>query len=139
MKPYYWALLSALTWGCAPIFEKLGLSKVPVFMGIYYRCLGVVLGAFLLMILKFDIFKESILHVPQGWWYLVMGGFLASIVGQIFFYHALKDGEASLVVPVGAAYPLVAFILGIIFLGEKITLAKSCGLIFIILGVFLLK
>ena len=139
MKPYYWALLSALTWGCAPIFEKLGLAKVPVFMGIYYRCLGVVLGAVLLMIFKFDIFKESIVHVPQGWWYLVIGGFLASIIGQIFFYHALKDGEASMVVPVGAAYPLIAFILGIIFLGEKITLAKSLGLVFILVGVFLLK
>ena len=139
MKPYYWALLSALTWGCAPIFEKLGLAKVPVFMGLFYRCLGVFLGAVLLMFLKFDTFKETITHVPSGWWYLLVGGFLASIVGQIFFYHALKEGEASLVVPIGAAYPLIAFLLGIIFLGEKFTLMKSFGLIFVLIGVFLLK
>ena len=139
MKPYFWALLAALAWGCAPIFEKLGLSKIPVFNGLFYRCLGVFLGALVLMLFKFDTFKETISHAPSGWLYLVIGGFMASIIGQIFFYHALKDGEASLVVPLGAAYPLIAFILGIIFLGEKVTLAKSFGLVFVLLGVFLLK
>ena len=139
MKPYYWALLSAVAWGCAPIFEKLGLMKVPVFAGLFYRCLGVVIGLLILILFKFEIFKESIVHIPQGWWYLAAGGFLASIIGQIFFYHALKDGEASLVVPLAASYPLISFILGILFLGEKITLAKSMGLVFILLGMILLK
>ena len=139
MKPYYWALLAALAWGCAPILEKLGLVKTPVFVGIFYRCLGVIIGAVILMIFKFDVFKESLAQVPHGWLYLVLGGLLASVVGQIFFYHALKEGEASLVVPLAAAYPLISFILGIFFLGEKVTWAKVAGLFFVLLGVVLLK
>ena len=139
MKPFYWALLSALTWGCAPILEKIGLVKIPVFTGIFYRCLGVILGALILVLFKFDVFKESIVQWPQGWGFLVAGGLLASVVGQIFFYHALKDGEASLVVPLAATYPLISFLLGILFLGEKVTLAKSFGLVFVLLGIFLLK
>ena len=139
MKPYYWALLSAVVWGCAPIFEKLGLSKIPVFPGLYYRCLGVIFGTILLVVLNFDAIKGSIVQLSPGWWYLAAGGFLASIVGQIFFYHALKDGKASLVVPIAATYPLISFLLGILFLGEKFTIAKSCGLGFVLIGVFLLK
>ncbi len=139
MKPFYWALGAAFIWGCAPILEKLGLAKAPVFAGLFYRSLGVVIGAFLLLIFKFTLIKESLMVPPQGWGLLIAGGFLASIVGQIFFYHALKDGEASLVVPLAASYPLVAFILGTIFLGEKVTLAKLSGMLLVVAGVFLLK
>ena len=70
---------------------------------------------------------------------VLLGGFLASVVGQVFFYHALKTGESSKVVPLAATYPLVSFILGVILLGEKVTFAKTGGIIFILLGVFLLK
>lgn len=139
MKPYFWALLSAVIWGCAPILEKLGLVKIPVFTGIFYRSLGVLLGALILILFKFGAFKESVTSLPQGWGYLVAGGLLASVVGQIFFYHALKGGEASLVVPVAATYPLISFLLGILFLGEKVTWAKSFGLGFVLFGIFLLK
>ena len=139
MKPYYWALLSMLVWGVAPILEKFGLSKISVFGGLIYRSLGVVLGALMIVLFKFDAVKETLLSSPKDWWFLTCGGLLASILGQIFFYHALKDGEASLVVPLAAAYPLVAFILGVIFLGEQVTATKIAGLAFILVGVFLLK
>ncbi|NQV04490.1 MAG: EamA family transporter, partial [Candidatus Omnitrophica bacterium] len=70
---------------------------------------------------------------------LVLGGFMASILGQIFFYNALKAGEASKVVPIAGIYPLVAFFLGVIFLGECFTIVKVCGVIFVVLGLFLLR
>jgi len=64
---------------------------------------------------------------------------MASILGQIFFYNALKTGEASKVVPIAGIYPLVAFLVGIIFLGESFTLMKATGVTFVILGLFLLR
>ena len=139
MKPFYWALGAAFIWGCAPILEKLGLAKAPVFAGLFFRSMGVVIGTGLLLVFKFGVIKESLASPPQGWGLLIAGGFLASILGQICFYHALKYGEASLVVPLAASYPLIAFILGTIFLGEKITLAKLSGMLLVVLGVFFLK
>ncbi len=139
MKPFYWALGAAFIWGCAPILEKLGLAKAPVFAGLFFRSMGVVIGTGLLLVFKFGVIKESLVSPPQGWGLLIAGGFLASILGQICFYHALKDGEASLVVPLAASYPLIAFMLGTIFLGEKITLAKLSGMLLVVLGVFFLK
>ncbi len=139
MKPYYWALLAALAWGFAPLFEKFGLAKMPVFAGLFYRCLGVVAGLMLLLVFRFDEIKYSLSTGGGGWYLLVIGGFLASVVGQIFFYSGLKDGEISQVVTIAACYPLISFVLGVLIFGEAITWGKVGGLAFVILGVLLLK
>ena len=139
MKPFYWALGAALVWGFAPILEKIGLAKIPPIPGLFFRGIGVMVGTAILIAVKWNTIKPHLSPFPQGYWYLIMGGMLASVVGQIFFYHALKKGEASLVVPVGASYPLIAFVLGVIFLGEKVTWAKIGGMSLVVLGVFLLK
>ena len=139
MNPYLWALLAAFTWGFAPIVEKIGLAKVPAMTGLFYRSVGVMIGLLILGIWQMEGVKATIGHGLGTWGYLVAGGFLASIIGQIFFYNALKFGEASQVVPIGASYPLLSFLLGVLFLGEKLTLAKAAGMLLVIAGVFLLK
>ncbi len=139
MKPFVWAVLTALIWGCVPIFEKLGLDKLPVWVGIFYRCLGVILGALVLFAFKFQEIKDALASAPVNILLVFIGGFLASFVGQVCFYFALKNGEASRVVPVAATYPLISFFLGIIFLSEKVTLAKVGGIFFVLLGIFFLK
>ncbi len=139
MKPYYWAILTALTWGLAPILEKLGLAKIPVWPGLFFRTMGVFVGCFLLVLFKFDEIKQGICSLPSGWYYLLAGGLCASIVGQIFFYNALKTGEASKMIPLAGAYPLLSFILGLIVFKEHLTLAKALGVGCVVLGVFLLR
>jgi len=139
MNAYYWALLTALIWGCVPLMEKMGLHKVEPMVGMFYRCLGVIIGIVILLVFYGKAIRNSLaaLHPTMLW--LVGGGFLASVVGQICFYHALKTGEASRVVPIGATYPLVSFILGVLLLGEKFTLAKAGGIGCVLAGVMLLK
>ncbi|MBL7132374.1 MAG: EamA family transporter [Candidatus Omnitrophica bacterium] len=137
---FFWAMLSAIVWGIVPILEKIGLSKVHPDTGLFLRCFGVIFGAAILLILKFNSLKIELASVStKTVFFLISGGFLASFVAQLFFYRALKLGEASKVVPVGAMYPLVAFILALIFLGEKFTIAKFFGLCFVLLGVALLR
>ncbi|HOW36605.1 MAG TPA: EamA family transporter [Candidatus Omnitrophota bacterium] len=139
MKPFYWALLASLIWGCVPALEKLGLAKVPAMAGLFYRCLGVLIGIVLLLFFQFGSIKESFFTGKSGLLYLMAGGFLASILGQVFFYQGLKTGEASTIVPVAASYPIVSFLIGTLFLGEPLTLAKAGGVLFVVLGVVLLK
>jgi transporter family protein len=71
--------------------------------------------------------------------WLILGGFLASIVAQLAFYQGLKVGEISQVVPISGIYPLIAFILGVIILGEVFSWVKLSGIILIILGVWALR
>lgn len=139
MKPFYWALLASLVWGCVPALEKLGLAKVPAFAGLFYRCLGVLIGVILLLVFQLGSIKESFFVGKSGLLYLVAGGFLASVLGQIFFYQGLKNGPASMIVPVAASYPIISFVIGVVFLSEPLTLSKAGGVLFVVLGVFLLR
>ncbi|MBM3248081.1 MAG: hypothetical protein FJZ10_01475 [Candidatus Omnitrophica bacterium] len=139
MTAFHWALLTAFFWGAAPLFEKFGISKIEPFSGLILRCLGVVLGLILVIIFRTQSIKEALAAKPQTVIFIMLGGILASVVGQMFFYRALKLGELSKVVPVAAGYPIISFILGVIFLSEKVTLAKISGVSLVILGVVLLR
>ncbi len=139
MKPYIWALLTAIVWGIAPICEKAGLARMTPLTGLFYRCIGVLIAAGVLLGIRFQQIKEVFKAGSFDWLYLVAGGLLASFIGQMLFYNALKTGETSKVVPLASVYPLVSFILGVVFLNESITPAKAEGLIFIISGIVLLK
>jgi transporter family protein len=138
MNAFVWALVTACIWGIVPILEKLGLSKVQPLVGLWYRCLGIsvafiVLGVFFLKPVQIkSIDARSALL-------LITGGFLASFAAQICFYHGLKAGEVSRVVPISGSYPLITFLLGVIVLGETVSLLKFIGVGLIVLGIWALK
>jgi len=138
MNAYSWAILTACIWGIVPILEKLGLHKVDPFTALFYRCIGVLVGLFLLGTF---VVKPAQLKAVDGrsMLFLVLSGFLASFVAQITFYHGLKIGEVSRVVPISGTYPLVAFILSFLILGEAFTLSRFAGITLIVTGAWLLR
>ncbi len=139
MKSFYFALLTALLWGIVPVFEKIGLSKLTPYAGIFVRCLAVSMGSLVLFLFKPAILTE-LANTPFRFIALIiLGGFTANFLGQLLFYNALKNGDVSKVVPIAGVYPLISFILGILILGEKLTVVKSLGIGCVILGIFLLK
>ena len=101
--------------------------------------MGVVLGAVACLPLLFRLPGRFSDVAPRQWFFLCMGGILASIVGQLCFYRALKTGDVSRVVPVGASYPVTACLLGILLLHEPVTLAKGVGILLVVSGTFLLR
>lgn len=139
MKAFYFALMTAVVWGIVPILEKIGVARIAPLAGVFIRSCGVVIGIFIMAIFNNQAVRIALKADPRTIFLLVLGGFMASIVGQIFFYNALKIGEVSKVVPIAGIYPLVAFLLGVIFLGETFTAVKLGGVIFVVLGLFLLR
>lgn len=138
MTAFWYALLTAVIWGVVPILEKLGLAQAAPFHGLMVRSLGVLAGLvfFSWIVSPWEALKS------MGWraaGLLALGGFLASFVGQMVFYRAIKVGEVSRVVPVAGMYPLVAFLLGILLLGESLTVPKALGVLCILVGVLLLR
>ena len=138
MTAFWWAILTACIWGVVPILEKLGLAKIDPFVALFYRCLGVLLG---LLFLGIFIVKPEQLKVvpPRTIIILMAAGFLASFVAQITFYHGLKMGEVSRIVPIAGMYYLISFLLGVFLLGEALTFTKIFGLLLIVSGVWFLK
>lgn len=139
MKQFYFAILAAVVWGIAPVMEKTGLANIAPLSGVVIRSLGVFIGTMILVIFNSGLLKSVFKADPKTIIFLAAGGIIASILGQIFFYNALKDGEVSKMVPIAATYPLVSFLLGLLFFGESFTVVKGMGIGFVILGVFLLR
>lgn len=138
MNAFWWAIVTALIWGIVPILEKVGLSRVDPFTALFFRCLGVVLGV---IMLSFFIVKPQAIRSVDAKTVvlLVLSGFLASFVAQITFYHGLKIGDVSKVVPISGSYYLVAFVLGLILFKEVVTAQKIVGMVLVAVGVWFLR
>ena len=138
MSAFYWAVLTAGIWGVVPLMEKLGLGQHPPAVGVVARSLGVVGG-----LLVFVMWRPPWAALRTLGWpsflLLAGGGLLASLVGQLVFYHALKAGTVSQVTPVAGAYPLVAALLGWWLLREPLTLPRVVGVVCVVVGVILLR
>ena len=138
MNALFWAILTACVWGVVPVMEKMGLHKVEPFTALFYRCLGVVIG---IVLLGAFIVKPAQLRSvdTKSIILLVSSGFLASFVAQILFYHGLKIGDVSRVVPISGTYPLIAFVLSVLLLKESVTPARIGGMLLVVSGVWLLR
>lgn len=138
MDSFTYAIIAALIWGVVPIIEKLGLGKMDPVVGLFYRCIGVLLGLVLLSIFVVKPEQIKSVHLKSAV-FLMAGGFLASFAAQIFFYTGLKHGDVSKMVPISGSYPLISFILGVLLLGEGISLFKIIGVILVTAGIWFLK
>ena len=138
MTAFNWGIITACVWGIVPIIEKIAIGKISPFVGIFYRCIGVAFG---IILLGFFMIKPQELKVidAKSVILLVSAGFLANFVGQLLFFHGLKSGEVSSFVPIAGSFPLVSFILGVVFLGESINPLKIGGVVLITLGIWALK
>jgi len=134
---FFYALMVMLCWGIAPIFAKTGLSKLPPLTAIVFRNTFIIIMFISALVLSGQtktLFNSDLKSV-----FLILAEALfAGLLGQYFYYKAVKVWEASRVVPIVGAYPLVSFIIAVFFLSEKITLAKSLGAVFVVIGVGLL-
>jgi len=138
MQGFYLAVTSALLWGFAPIFEKLGLAKANPLVGLCARtfAITIVLAAALLMSGE----GRSLLRLDaRTFSFFAAGGILGGLAGHWTYYSALKHWEASRVVPLAATYPLVALVLGVLYLNEPLTAQKLLGVLLVVLGVVLLR
>ncbi len=138
MNAFWWAVVAASIWGIVPLLERMGLAKVEPLVGLFYRCIGVIIGIVLLPL--FLISAKEIKSVDaRSAFLLITSGFLASFIAQIAFYKALKLGDVSCVVPVSGSYPFISFILGLWLLGETAQPIKIFGVILIVGGIWFLK
>ncbi len=143
VKAFLLAISASLIWGVVPVIEKLGLSSKTMSpaMGVVYRSIGAILGAVVLFLFLMNDdrhFNISAISV-KGALALASAGILASVVAQVLFYAALKQGDVSRVLPIVGSYPLVSFVLGVLLLGEALTLPKAAGALLVVGGVVLLK
>jgi len=138
MTNFLFAVLTMILWGIAPVFGKLGLGKLEPYMALTIRSLTI---SGILLIYGIATGKVGALgriDLASGG-LIMLEGILGSLVGHLMYFYALKYGEASRMVPITAAFPVVTFLIGILFLGEKFSWDKLLGAALIIAGVLIIK
>ena len=138
MTAYLWAVVTALIWGVVPLIEKLGLRGTDPTIGVFARSVGVILGIAILAV-AWSPWTALIRMSIGSFLLLALGGFMASVLGQLAFYRALKLGTVSQMTPIAGAYPFVAALLGWVLLHEPLSPPRVLGVILIVLGVVLLR
>lgn len=138
-RAFFFAVLTSLIWGFAPAFEKLGLTgRIDPFLGVVIRTIPIAVISLAGLVLMGRAGSLSTVDLRSAL-FIIAGGIIAGLLGQLAFYSALKTGQASVVVPIAATYPLVAFVVSMVFLGESFTWHKAIGICLVVGGVILLK
>ncbi|MGB9641460.1 MAG: EamA family transporter [Anaerolineales bacterium] len=130
------SFFSFLLWGFWGFFGKLASFSMRGEALLLFSSIGWLTTFPLYYFLYRNIFHSTTLGIDVLW--AILSG-IAGSLGVLFFYFALARGEATRVVAITAAYPLVTALLALFLLREPFTLSKSLGLIFAILGIYFLS
>lgn len=134
---YILAIIGMICWGVSPLFAKFGLKDVNPLAGLCIRTLFTSVAILIWMILNGSIIELRNVHV-RTILMLVAEAALATVIGDLAYFAALKKGSPSIVMLIMACSPLVTILFSAIFLHERMTFISSIGACLIIIGIVLL-
>jgi Predicted membrane protein len=127
-----YALLSALFASLTAILGKIGISGVDSNLGTAIRTSVVLVMAFAVVFITGK--RGALRSVPKNELGFICLSGLATGASWLCYYRALKDGPASVVVPVDKLSILVAIAFSYIVFKEKLTIKSAAGLALIVAG-----
>ena len=130
------AFLSAFFAGMTSILAKCGIKKTDSNVATFIRTL-VVLPLSLLMALivnpNFSLGAVS----SKTLVFLVLSG-LSTGASWLCYFRALSKGDINKVVPIDKSSTVLTIILAVVFLGERVTVYKTLGVVFMAIGTLLM-
>lgn len=131
------AMIGMICWGVTPIFVKIGLKDINPIVGLSIRTMFT--AGF---ITSWMIIDGSIAHIKNVTFntvaLLAIEAILATFIGDLAYFAAIKRGSVSMVTVIMSSSPLVTMICAVLFLGEQITLMRMVGASMIIAGIILI-
>lgn len=129
------ALLAFFAWGIWSLTSKVAVEAVTAgnMFGFYIisSLTAPVMYAWARRVWPARLLSE---HPTRMIWFLGGLALLLNVFGAFAYTYALEDGNASLVVPVTSAYPIVTALLAIALLKERITMAQAGALLVVVAG-----
>lgn len=129
------ALLSAVFAALTSIFAKLGMKGVDSNLATFIRILIIVPFAFTIVLVQ-GTMKDLHKFSPTTWTFLILSA-LATGMSWLFYFRALQLGDVHKVVPIDKLSFVLAILLGIVLFKEKVTMPGAVGIVFLLLGTFL--
>lgn len=131
------ALLSAVAAALVAVFGKIGLQSLDANTATAIR--AVIMAIFLIAVVAFQGNLKQIpviLADKRALSFIALSG-IAGAVSWLFYFVALKFGKVSQVAPVDKLSVVIASLLAVVLLGEKISLLSGIGIALIAVGAIL--
>ncbi|HWJ80273.1 MAG TPA: EamA family transporter [Niallia sp.] len=135
-----WLVYALISAGCAAlvsIFGKIGLQNIDSNTATAIR--AIIMAFFLIMVVAIEgnLHKiPAIISDKKNILFIVLSG-IAGASSWLFYFLALKSGKVSQVAPVDKLSVVIATLLAVFFLSEKISLLNGIGIALITVGVIL--
>lgn len=131
---YVLIFMAYAVWAVAAIFTKKALSQHSPLL---VTALAAVAGTLVLLPALISQRKE-ITELPAASWGLILGaGVLWVAVGQVLSNYGLEKVDVSRAGLLGLTFPIIATVLGALFLGDKVTLRFLLGSAVMVAGFFI--
>ena len=131
----FWALLSALFAALTAIFAKVGIEQIDSDFATFIRTVVIliVLGGILIASGQWQPLPSI---SGRTYLFLVLSG-LATGASWLCYFRALKLGDAARVAPLDKLSVVFVAVLGVLFLGEKLSMPNWIGVALIASGALL--
>lgn len=127
-----YALLSAVFASLTAILAKMGMSNVPSNLATAIRTIVVLIIAWGIVIGKGRLSEIRTIN-RKGWVFTLVSGLFTGL-SWLCYYRAIKDGIASVVVPIDKLSIVITVAVSVVFLREKVSLKQLLGLILLVGG-----
>jgi transporter family protein len=131
---FLYAMLSAIFAALVGILGKVGLKSVDANTATAVRAVIMALFLFLVVVFQGKLSKiPEIIADKKTFSFIIFSG-LAGALSWLFYFLALKYGKVSQVAPIDKFSVVLATILAVAFLGEKISRMNGIGVGLIAIG-----
>ena len=135
MNWFTWALLSAFFAGLTAVLAKVGVAHVNSNLATAIRTVVILIFAWSVAL---STSSQSISTIGgRTWVFLILSG-IATGLSWLCYFRALQLGEASRVAPVDKLSVVIAIVLAVIFLHERLTWHQWVGGLLVFAGAVVL-
>ncbi len=136
MPWYVAAILSAIFAALTSILAKIGIKDVDSNLATAIRTSFILVFTWGIALAQGSVAKISQIS-KHAWLFLALSA-LATGLSWLFYFYALKVGEARKVVPIDKLSLVLTIIFAAIFLKEKMTLQVALGAIMMTIGTLII-
>ena len=130
------AFLSAFFAGITAILAKCGIKETDSTVATAFRTIVVLAFSWIMAAIGGPL-PPLCSIAPMTWIFLILSG-LATGASWLCYFHALKDGDVSKVVPIDKSSTVLSMLLAILLLHEPISAIGVISMILIALGTYLM-
>jgi len=122
----FWAVLSAVFAALAALFAKAGVVELPSDLAVLIRTFVILVALTIFLSVTRQLSLTGTTVNGRAWLFLALSG-IAGAASWIAYYRALRLGDVSRVAPIDRMSVALVAVLGVIFLGERLSTAHWLG------------